>query len=942
MAAAYPDLNVTSVPFLVDSASHSQRRQYRGLVCAWIVAQLFFWTWWVTDDHVVTLLGMFINSFLLVWTTFLPAWFLFFLNRVKQTNPALALPEGRVAMIVTKASSEPWSVVRKTLEAMLDQEFPRPYSVWLADEDPSPTTTAWCQQHGVQVSCRKDVPTYHNASWPRRTRCKEGNLSYFYEAMGGYDNYDFVAQLDADHVPEPSYLAEIIRPFANPAVGYVAGPSICDSNVRVSWAARGRLYAEAAWHGAIQAGYNTGFAPQCIGSHYAVRTTALRQIGGLGPELAEDFSTTLVMNSAGWQGAFALNAIAHGDGPASVADCITQEFQWSRSLVNIFLTLWPSHIQRLPLRLKIQLGFSQVWYFLFSLHMVLAYLLPIVALVSGTPWVTVSLPEFLLRASLPVGVAALTVVWARKQGWLRPAESKVLSWEAILFEYVRWPWMVLGIVHAIVGTLASREFSFRVTPKGATRPRSLPYALLLPYVIIVVAEAGVVILTDRPGDAIGYTYLALVGALSYLVVIAAVLGLQLRENGRSFRMATSARVSAFCRAAPVPLMASVLVAAAFTLRGGAALAAFQSGPASTNSGEYNGAANAVLRQAAAGTGAASYVRFPEERPAVRPVGLPLVWPTEAQITLETITPNFDASEAPAVNVVAAPAATVSSQPAGSVIQPRDLPTDRLVIGAYDPGLQLTDAPLDVEHWFVRQDDPTLMAGAIANARNRRTAMVTVEPWPSARLPGAILDNVAAGKADEQLRQLARVARAAQPQVVVVRWGHEMDLSGLYPWAANNPTLYQLAFRHAVGIFRDEGATNVRWVWSPAGNENALDFYPGDDVVDYVGLTVLGDEQWDAAFGLPPQSFDDVLGPRYQRLEGLGKPMIVAELGVSGPAERQTQWLTAAQQSLARYPLLRAVIYFDDKNPIGFGLSVRPDWRLGPAPAKAFLATTSRA
>src|SRR6185312_13775818 len=103
----------------------SQRRQYRALVCAWIVAQLFFWTWWVKDDHVVTLVGMLINSFLLIWTTFLPAWFLFFLNRVKQTNPALALPEGRVAMIVTKAASEPWSVVRKTLEAMLGQEFPR-------------------------------------------------------------------------------------------------------------------------------------------------------------------------------------------------------------------------------------------------------------------------------------------------------------------------------------------------------------------------------------------------------------------------------------------------------------------------------------------------------------------------------------------------------------------------------------------------------------------------------------------------------------------------------------------------------------------------------------------------------------------------------------------------------------------------------------------------
>ena len=46
-----------------------------------------------------------------------------------------------------------------------------------------------------------------------RQKCKEGNLAYFYEAMGGYDRYDFVSQLDADHVPERGYLAEIIRPL---------------------------------------------------------------------------------------------------------------------------------------------------------------------------------------------------------------------------------------------------------------------------------------------------------------------------------------------------------------------------------------------------------------------------------------------------------------------------------------------------------------------------------------------------------------------------------------------------------------------------------------------------------------------------------------------------------------------------------------------------------
>ncbi|MGO8655733.1 glycosyltransferase family 2 protein, partial [Rhizobium ruizarguesonis] len=120
-----------------------------------------------------------------------------------------------------------------------------------------------------------------------------------------------------------------------------------------------------------QAGYNGGLAPLCIGSHYAVRTVALKQIGGLGPELAEDHSTTLMMNAGGWRGVHALDAIAHGDGPRTFSDLVTQEFQWSRSLVMLLLRYSPSLVGRLPPRLKFQFLFSQLWYPLFAFFMLL-------------------------------------------------------------------------------------------------------------------------------------------------------------------------------------------------------------------------------------------------------------------------------------------------------------------------------------------------------------------------------------------------------------------------------------------------------------------------------------------------------------------------------------------------------------------------------------------
>ena len=111
----------------------------------------------------------------------------------------------------------------------------------------------------------------------------------------------------------------MVRPFADPAIGYVAAPSVCDTNADESWAARGGLFREASFHGAFQLGHSGGWGRACIGSHYAVRTGALRDIGGVGPGLAEDFSTSFLLTSAGWHGAFAIDAEAHGDGPGTFA-----------------------------------------------------------------------------------------------------------------------------------------------------------------------------------------------------------------------------------------------------------------------------------------------------------------------------------------------------------------------------------------------------------------------------------------------------------------------------------------------------------------------------------------------------------------------------------------------------------------------------------------------
>ena len=85
--------------------------------------------------------AMAINSGLLATETLvLPLWFFFWIWRMKRPNQSLQPPRLRTAMVVTKAPSEPWEMVRETLEAMLSQEFPFPFDTWLADESPDAQT----------------------------------------------------------------------------------------------------------------------------------------------------------------------------------------------------------------------------------------------------------------------------------------------------------------------------------------------------------------------------------------------------------------------------------------------------------------------------------------------------------------------------------------------------------------------------------------------------------------------------------------------------------------------------------------------------------------------------------------------------------------------------------------------------------------------------------
>ncbi|WDZ75425.1 glycosyl hydrolase [Ensifer adhaerens] len=269
----------------------------------------------------------------------------------------------------------------------------------------------------------------------------------------------------------------------------------------------------------------------------------------------------------------------------------------------------------------------------------------------------------------------------------------------------------------------------------------------------------------------------------------------------------------------------------------------------------------------------------------------------------------------------------------------------VVVGVYDPHDAVADSDaLELEHVFVywQKPDRALLKRKIAiAARQGRALMLSVEPYTHAadwRAGGErLFADIGNGRFDREIGDVcARAAAFDGP--VYVRWGHEMeDPDGRYPWARRDKEGYKKAFRYFVAKCRAL-APEARFVWSPKGHRNLAGYYPGDDVVDVIGIPVWGLQKMDVDYWGRERRFGEALSEKYRRVAGFGKPVMIAELGVSGSADYRRAWYREIldQQTYRRaFPLLTTVVFFNDKEPYKWPLRYgSPDWRLDKEALKA--------
>lgn len=261
--------------------------------------------------------------------------------------------------------------------------------------------------------------------------------------------------------------------------------------------------------------------------------------------------------------------------------------------------------------------------------------------------------------------------------------------------------------------------------------------------------------------------------------------------------------------------------------------------------------------------------------------------------------------------------------------------DGLAFGCYDPyGDFAADERVATEHLFLPWEDVDLQslpaADAYASARGRNV-LITIEPWSWAQdwniSSGELRELVLSGRRDANMRAICDIV-AGFNSPVIIRWAQEMDNPfNRFTWSDWRPAHYVAAYRRMHGIVR-EMLPDARMMWSPRGEKTLQVFYPGDEYVDLIGLTVLGLEEYDIIQHGRPRTFAESVKQGYELSEGFGKPIWVAELGYEGGPEYLASWIQDVTRDYLQYPALEEVVYFNDKEvwqwPHGLGW---PDWRV---------------
>src|SRR5438445_13692489 len=208
-----------------------------------------------------------------------------------------------------------------------------------------------------------------------------------------------------------------------------------------------------------------------------------------------------------------------------------------------------------------------------------------------------------------------------------------------------------------------------------------------------------------------------------------------------------------------------------------------------------------------------------------------------------------------------------------------------------------------------------------------------------------LNSIIAGAWDKYIDDWANAAKAFGKPMIVV-FANEMN-GDWFPWSGTyyggnrpanedktkwqGPETFKAAYRHVVDRVRARGASNIKWMFHTNNYSYPLEtwnfapsYYPGSDYVDWLGLSVYGQQYKDE----PNPDIPSLVDWPYEEMCKLDvkKTVMIAEWAtgefpydVNEPGMWKPAWIKQGLELFrTRYPRVKAAVYSHERwqNPDG--------------------------
>jgi cellulose synthase/poly-beta-1,6-N-acetylglucosamine synthase-like glycosyltransferase len=442
--------------------------------------------------------------------------FLFYLTTWRRrVRVAPRAPAGKSVDVFIPTYNEPAEMLRDTVVAALAMRYP--HRTWILDDGNRLDVAALASELGCSYLARTD-----------RSDAKAGNLNNALRHSTG----EFIVTLDADHIPLPDLIEQLLGFFEHPRAALVQTNqdffNLDSFQHATDWRSADAWQQQELFFNVIQPGKDALDAAIYCGSPAMIRRAALTDVGGFATEtITEDMHTGLRMQKQGWQVIYYNRTVARGLAPQTYLAYNTQWHRWGVGAMQVLRTENP--LIRGKLTLRQRLAYFASFYFYWTSYQKLIFLLiPAFCVLTGIFPYTADPPAFLSRF-LPYLVANI-IAAALVQGGFRP----FLNTE-------RYNVIKLGAMLRSPAGLLKRRSSFRVTPKA--RSSAAGWVRLAPYCLLLVVLAGAAILgmfrAAQAGNgfaAWAYGVNAFFGAFYfYLLAPAVALAMRRRELRNAYR-----------------------------------------------------------------------------------------------------------------------------------------------------------------------------------------------------------------------------------------------------------------------------------------------------------------------------------------------------------------------------------------------------------------------